>query len=254
MTASKAVAIGSLVSSFTPKKPGQRKRRALMPQSLLILHLDAEKLHQDGLYLGDVAQFSAVVATLGLGSRVVHEAATSHASLMTLLANLTSRKQTFDVIVIIGHSNANGIKIAADWPLASWSEFAAYLKPLRPRRLLLAACQAGRWSPGTALFEANRHLRRIFACPVNASKDFATMMLLAVPYVVAERRPKAKDVLRSQIAAIGVTGRQLRHWTRTKDNGNPESAVLDLLADVADPIARRVPGAIEAFVKTMLGR
>ncbi len=93
--------------------------------------------------------------------------------------NLRSRIGTFDVIVTVGHSDAAGIQIASD-RIVSWTEFAAWIQPLRPRRLLLAACRAGRWDAGEALFKANNRLRRVYACPVNATKDFAAMMLFAV--------------------------------------------------------------------------
>lgn len=37
------------------------------------------------------------------------------------------------------------------------------------------------------------------------------------------------------------TGRQLREWRRTTDKGNPDAAVFDLLAEIADPVVRKVP-------------
>jgi hypothetical protein len=160
--------------------------------------------------------------------------------LLSVFAELASKKMTFDVVVVVAHSNAAGIKIASD-RFAAWPEFAAYFRPFRPRRLLLVACRAGRWDAGETLFTTNSHLRRIFACPVNASKDFGAMMLFAVPYVVAERSPRGKHVLWSQIAAITITGRQLREWRRTTDKGNPDGSVFDMLADFADPLARQVP-------------
>ena len=79
------------------------------------------------------------------------------------------------------------------------------------------------------------------------------MMLFAVPYVVANRRPRDKDVLWSQIAAIGVTGRQLREWRATEDKDNPQGIVYDLLADFGDPIARQMPGALGSIVRAILG-
>jgi hypothetical protein len=122
-----------------------------------------------------------------------------------------------------------------------------WLEPLQPRRLLLAACRAGRWSAGQALFDAHAKLRRIFACPVNASKTFAAMMMFAVPYVVAERRPRKKHVFWSQVAAVAVSGRQLRQWERTKDQGNLDSLVYDIIADFAHPLAEQVPAALRAL-------
>jgi hypothetical protein len=96
-------------------------------------------------------------------------------------------------------------------------------------------------------------LRRIFACPVNASKDFGALMLFAVPYVVAERRPKDRHVTWSQLASVAATGRQLREWRRTTDTGNPDSAICDPIADLTDPIAREVPSALLSAAKAVFG-
>ena len=222
------------------------------PQSLLILHLDADRLRADGLHLGKVARFAGAVSTLALRSPVVMEDTTSSDHLHETLARLVTTKRRFDVVVVIAHSNAQGIRIASDL-FTTWDAFAGYLKPFHPRRLLLVACKAGRWDAGEALFSRMPQLRRVFACPVNASRDFGALMLFAVPYVVAERRPKDRHVRWSQIATIAATGRQLREWRRTEDAGNPDSAIFDLIADLADPVARKVPSALLSAAKAVFG-
>jgi hypothetical protein len=229
-----------------------RRRASSAPQSLLILHLDAEKLRGDGLHLDKIAQFSAVLSTIAFGAPVVIEDTTSLSHLHETLAGLVTAKRTFDVIVVVAHSNAKGVRVASDLSV-KWDAFAGYLKPFKPRRLLLVACKAGPWDAGEALFTPMAQLRRIFACPVNASKDFGALMLFAVPYVVAERRPKDRHVAWSQVAAIAITGRQLRDWRRTTDEGNPDSAIFDLIADLADPVAREVPSALMSAAKSIFG-
>jgi hypothetical protein len=227
-------------------------RASTASQSLLILHLDADKLRADGLHLNHVARFSGAISSTALGAPVVIEDTKSTGHLHDTLAALVTAKRTFDVIVSVAHSNAEGIRIASD-RFVTWDVFAAYLKPLKPRRLLLVACRGGRWDAGEALFTSMPQLRRIFACPVNATKDFGALMLFAVPYVVAERRPKDKHVTWSQVASIAITGRQLREWRRTTDKGKPDSAVFDLIADLADPVARQVPSALASAAKAIFG-
>ncbi len=241
---------------MSPKTVAPRPKRAKRiskPQSLLILHLDAEKLHADGLHLGDVASFSGVLSQEILGSHVIVEDATTKVHLNQILAKLALAEKTFDVVVVVAHSNANVIRVASDLVMG-WPAFAGFLKPFKPRRLLLVACKGGRWDAGESLFQSMPLLRRIFACPVNASKDFGALMLFAVPYVVAERRPKDKHVWWSQLAAIATTGRQLREWRRSTDEGNPDSALFDVLADLADPIAREVPNALLSILKKVFGK
>lgn len=235
------------------RKPAPvRQRQARAPQSLLILHLDAGQLRIDGLHLGEVAQFAGALSKVALSATVLIEDTTSTSHLHETLARLATEKKKFDVVVVVAHSNAQGIRVASDL-FVTWDAFARYFKPFQPRRLLLVACKAGRWDAGEALFVTMPMLRRIFACPVNASKDFGALMLFAVPYVVAERRPKDQHVTWSQIASIAVTGRQLREWRRTTDKGNPDSATFDMIADLADPLAREVPSALLSVAKAVFG-
>ncbi len=140
-------------------RPRRGRRTSSAPQSLLILHLDADRLRADGLHLGSVAQFTGALSTIELGAPVVIEDATSTGHLHETLARLVTAKRTFDVVV--AHSNAQGIRVASDL-ITTWDALAGYLKPLQPRRLLLAACRAGRWDAGDALFAPMPKLRRIF--------------------------------------------------------------------------------------------
>lgn len=230
----------------------RRKRAEPGPQSLLVVHVDSDRLRQDGLHLGAEATWAASLSALALGADVAVRDTRSVSELRRTVDAFVASGKRVDVLVVIGHSNAAGIRIADDH-LASWKEFAAYIKPLKPRRLLLVACRAGRWDAGEKLFSALRDLRRIFACPVNASKDFGKLMLFAVPYVVANRRPRDKDVRMSQLASVAMTGRQLREWRRT-DRANPDSALFDVLADVVDPLAREVPQALMNTIGSIFGR
>lgn len=204
-------------------KPRSRKspttsRGGSKPQSLLVLHFDAQKLRADHLHLGEIAAVTAAVSGLALGGNAVVEDVTTKSDLMSKLARFAENRVTFDVVVAVGHSNADGIRVASDLFL-QWGPFAQLLKPFKPRRLLLVACQTGRANAGEALFCSLPQLRRIYACPVNASKDFGTAMMVAIPYVVSERRPKDRHVAWSQAASIALTGRQLREWRRTTDKG-----------------------------------
>lgn len=177
----------SAARSTTRKSPARRRSN---PQTLLVLHFDAEKRRADHLHLGEIAAVTATISGLALGGRTVVEDATTTSDLMSKLARFAEDGMTFDVIVAVGHSSADGIRVASDL-FMPWASFAQMLKPLKPRRLLLVACQAGRANAGQALFNGLRELRRIYACPVNASKDFGAAMMFAIPYVVSERRPKA---------------------------------------------------------------
>lgn len=149
-------------ASRTNPNPTNATRAQSGVQSLLILHLNGDKLREDGLHLGDAAQVTAAVTAWGLGAKVVVVDTTTSADLNSRLSKLAVAKETFDVIVTIGHSHAGGIRMAGDHEsVTDWSAFARYLEPFRPQRLLLVACKAGRSDAGEALFAGLPWLQRI---------------------------------------------------------------------------------------------
>lgn len=224
-----------------PSKP-KRRRASSRPPSLLILHLDADKLRRDRLHLGEQAAFIAGLAAVGLDAEVTIADVTDRDNLHRTLSDLVVGKRSFDVVVAIGHSNSTGIRIASN-AFAEWSAFGDYLKPLRPRRLVLIACQAGQWPGAVALFGRLRELRRIYASPVNATKDLASFMLALVPHVVAIKVPKKKHLRWMQAAALALTGRQVRMWTRA-DAREPDGVLFDFAAKLFDRDLQKVPSIL----------
>lgn len=231
------------------RRQPSRGRGVQTRPTLLIVHLDAERLRADGLHLGEAARFIGALTAVGLTAEVEILDVTDRASLLREFARFAEARRTFDVVVAIGHSNSDGIKLASDERLVSWDAFANYMKPFAPRRLMLIACQAGRWPAADQLFKKLPKLRRIFACPVNASLDLAQFMIGVVPYIVAVRAPRGKAVSWAQAAAIALTGRQVREWKRGTDMGNAEGLLLDLLAQAADPYARQIPALLRSFFR-----
>ena len=208
---------------------------------------DPQPVRADGLHLGDTAIVAAGFAQIGLGAEVEMVDGADQATLLRMLAELAEQKKVFDVIVAIGHSNAEGIKIASD-AFVTWDGFAKYLKPFAPRRLILVACQAGRWPAARRLFSNLPKLRRIYASPVNASRGLAGLMLILAPYVVGVRAPKKDAVTYGQIAAMGITGCQVREWKRDADKDDPAGELLDFASQALDPYVRQVPGLLRSLL------
>lgn len=213
------------------------------------MHLDADKLRRDGLHLEYAANLASTLSATGFDAQVEIIDARETSDLAYRLGKLAEADRVFDVVIAIGHSNADGIVVAANMPAASWTTFASYLKPFEPRRLVLVACEAGRWPSADVLFTKLPKLRRIFASPVNTSKALATFMLAVVPYVVGVKAPRRQTITWTQTAAIAITGGQFREWKRDDDKGNAAGVLLDLAAQVADPYVRQVPG----LLRKMLG-
>lgn len=228
------------------RQRASRSRRS----SLLVLHFDADKLRRDGLHLGGQAEVAALFSAFAFGADVAVGEGTSHAELLQVLGDLSQGRRTFDVIVVVAHSNAGGIKIAAEpEAFVDWEVFGTYLKPLQPRRLVFVACQVGRWPAANQLFSKLPLLRQIYASPVNASRDLGELMLALVPHLVSVKAPKKKHVQLAQAAAVALTGRQLRRWMRSEKD-DPEGLLLDLASVLLDRSARHVPEALRRLISS----
>lgn len=219
------------------KKLARRPRAKARRPSMLVLHLDAEKLRRDGLHFGSITD---VVAALGSAAADIHvKDAMDHQSLLGVLAELAARKLRFDAVVVIGHANNEGIRAASD-AFLTWEVFAEYLRPFEPRRVLLVACQAGRTTAMEALFARLPALRRIYACPVNARKNLAQVLVGCAPLLLAVKAPRPEQMAIAQAMLWAFTGGQLREWVRTKDRGQPVSVLWDAAAQLADPAVREL--------------
>jgi len=202
-TTSRANGIGT--DATAKHSSGRREPVRKRAPSLLILHLDSAKLRRDGLHLGGPAALTSIWAGLGMGAQAETVDATDLESLRRHLQHLAEQKREFDVVVAVGHSNQEGIRIAAE-EFVNWDAFAAYLQPFSPRRLLLVACKAGGWPAASSFFQKLPLLRRIYASPVNASKHLGELMIALVPLVLAVQAPTKRQVTAAQVAIVGLTG------------------------------------------------
>jgi hypothetical protein len=220
--------------------PPRRNQRAPRPRRVLILQLDSDKLRTDGLDMVELATFVGLATKLlGAGSAEIVEATTER-HLLDELARLSREGQCFDVVVAIGHSNETGIRISSD-RFSDWEAFAGYLRPFEPRRLMLVACRAGRWPAANTLFTKLPKLRRIYATPVNASKDLASLMVAMVPYLFSVKAPQGHSMMAIRVGAAVLTGGQLREWVRARDHHDIAGVALDVAAQAVDPYFRSVP-------------
>lgn len=208
-----------------------------------MLHLDTARLRADGL------SFEPVLRVLRLGSlfgQIETVEATTQRELLDGLAALTEKSAKFDAVVAIGHSNAEGIRIASD-AFVGWTAFAKFIKPFRPRRLVFIACRAGRWTGARDLFRALPALRRIYASPVNVAAPQAVAMLGLGASLSTVRIPNASTMLALRAVVALGDGGQIREWTRNGDAANPDGRLLDFAADAID-------GPLRAFARAVRAR
>jgi hypothetical protein len=211
--------------------PRGRSRKQVLP-SLLIVRFDSERLQADGLTLGGETSLVSALARLGIGADVRTLDITNTSDLLEKFAALVRERRSFDVVVAIGHSSEKGFQIASDL-FVPWEPFAEYLKPFAPRRLLMIACQAGRWPAAAKFFRRLPHLQRIYASPTNVKVDLATLMLGILPYILSTKSPSSDVILGAKVVALALTGSQLREWKRNDHRGR-----MDLLEDLVECASR----------------
>lgn len=213
--------------------------------TVLVLELNTEKLLREKLSLAKHAEEEA--QRLGLNVQVVQT--TTHDELRWALTNLAEARRIFHFVVVIAHSNEDGIAIARDRVtpgdgFVPWMAFTSYLNLFGTQRLLLVACEAGRSTPAQALFEGLPQLSRAYASPVPMKKAQAKLVLEALPDLLAVNPPSAEK-LRWHRFRLGVhAGGQLFEWT-TKDMEQPEDHVFfDAWADLVKEPLENLPVAL----------
>jgi hypothetical protein len=149
------------------------------PRRLLVIDCDAGTLETQGLALGGELARSPLLL---YEFEVTYIAIDDKVSLRHQLDNLGRRR--FHAVVVVGHSNASGIRAASDLFLP-WSDFARRLAKLRPEKMLLIACQAGDLGVTQELFSALKTLRRAYACPLNLPRSQAGIVVQAAPLVLS---------------------------------------------------------------------
>ncbi len=179
-------------------------------------------------------------------ANVRHINGTDNANLQRQLQELAEAGEKYDVILMVGHSNADGLRVASDH-FAGWSELAAYVHLFDPRRMILIACKAGVWPAACDLFTALPRLEHIYACPVNASKDLAAILIATALMAIDGALPSR--VTRSvQGIAAASTGRQVRWWAR-EDMNEPMGQALDLMSMLVDPAIRELPSFLKGVFR-----
>jgi hypothetical protein len=171
---------------------------------------------------------------------LVERCTTTRADLNEQLAALALAKRTFDVVVLVGHGSRDGMRIAHAEGVTSWSAISGYLRPFKPRRLVLVTCEGGVSPAANALFDGLRDLRRIYATPSFASRKLGSLLFALAPLLVVEKAPSKTTVLAVKAALFTLTGEELRQWLRSRDHGNPDGLIVDALSRAAAPLVKEL--------------
>lgn len=206
--------------------------------SLLILECDAEKLASQSLNLGSAVY--ALISRWAVGLiRTEIVRSTSEQDLLEKMAQCKEKHDSFDLILVVGHSNSAGLQLTAE-KFVQWSVFANWIETFKPKRLLLVACKSGGWLSAKDIFENIKKLKEIYASPGLMSRQQATTVLLLVFYFLLVKTPNLEHILIAQSINLFRSGGLLYRWTRKecKDEEMVEGMKWDLLAHLKELLFR----------------
>lgn len=238
-------------SSGPSKRRGKsRKNRSRNPRSCLFIECDCDRLQADGLRFAN--ELDAVVSAFPLETKVVSIQSTETA--LDQLAQIASIRKTFDIVVIIGHGNAQGLQFTNDL-FASYPVISEWVGFFKPKTLFLVTCKGGHSVPTEILFRCSKTLQSIYASPVNTTKSAMAIISMIIPALsMAGEIPK--NVLRAiQALNFLVTDGILLHHTRTNFMRNiPLENLLDQVFPLAIPAKRAAENLIKAVKERIAQR
>ena len=201
-----------------------RRRKAL-----LIVECDSAKLALQNLALGNNLQ-NAV--KLGFPQNPINLISSyAEADLLEELRTLYETGKPYRNIIIIGHSNQNGLQISSD-RFINWEGVANWFKPFEPHRIILIACNAGRWLPCAALFDGIPTLKEIFGSPVPASKNQAYIVLLRILHILGVKKEDNELVRLMQVGNFFATQGLMFRRTRVEyENGGSGEGIIWTFAE-----------------------
>lgn len=182
---------------------------------LLIIECDSANLGADRLNLGSLfyRMLNHEIAKLFLAKKTVVLLKTSSKSrLDEEFAEVLQRYGRFRAVLIVGHSNSTGIRVASD-DRFEWGALGKWLAPFRPEMIFLAACEAGQSVAVRNLFEPLKEtLRDVFACPVKLYPTQAAAFAVLIAGLLWTGEINENESIAAQFVNYIGTGGQIYHW------------------------------------------
>ena len=200
----------------TVKKAARRKPK-LPSLPLLIVECDAERLAKETV--GMAQELSLLLNVLGIR----HEVALvdSQDDLCRAFADSAGKYCSFKVVVIIGHSNRDQIRISTrhDARLV-WRAFARWFIPFQPQSMVFVACEAGQYPSKEGFFEEIPKLKAMFASPVKLWRAQAEVIKLLIPYLTTARTIDPEVIATGQVLAFLRDGTVILYCRRKDSEWN----------------------------------
>jgi hypothetical protein len=199
----------------------RRENRQRPAAHLLIIECESVKLARDGLAIG--TEVKRLAEVFFPKKRVLLVQTSSPGELLKTLAEISEKDSRFRSVLVIGHSNAHGLKLTSD-PLCSWNVAGEWIARFKPKFLLLTACEAGRSLPAGKLFETVKSLKAVYASPNKLYREQAYILLLVL-HQLLERRSVDKELFAiAQTINFFATGGIFFKWTKREFRPGKELA------------------------------
>lgn len=189
----------------SPRKPARRK------PSLLILECDSEKLAQQSLSIAGELYTLVRAIVPRADTRLVQT--TSQEDLLKQLGSCKQEHDSFNLVVVIGHSNHTGLRLTANIGV-SWKSFAQWVGPFAPKQMVLLACKAGQMLPAGSLFDGITSLKEVYASPTYISKEQCKLVVLMILYLLSVKSGDEETLRLFQTLNFMLTLGVVFRWTR----------------------------------------
>jgi hypothetical protein len=158
------------------KKPKQRikarskvRRDRRSPSShVLVIECDSSRLDKQGLAIG--TRLVQLLKPLFPSKKIDLLRTSTNDYLASGFASIKEKHNRFNTILLIGHSNPQGLQLAND-AFKEWSVVAKWLAPFKPKTILLVACGGACFEGAKALFEGLDTLRELHGSHVELTKS-----------------------------------------------------------------------------------
>lgn len=145
-----------------------------------------------------------------------------------------TRYGRFRNVLIVGHSDENGLAIVGD-AIVPWTEVGKLIRRFQAKRLFLCACRAGHSKAVRSIFESSKALREIYGSPVDLLKIHTAPMGVLIGIVLHKGRITQEESAGLSIASFINSGVQTYCWRRNEME--PEN---ELVAQSWDALASRL--------------
>jgi hypothetical protein len=173
-------------------------------KSVLIVECDSAKLASQSLSVGPL--ILKVLKALFGSNPIDMVKATTQAQLLVKLGEFAEKRRKFQNIIIVGHSDENGLIMFSNSEKTPWTGVASWLEKFQPHSIYLIACKAGRWLPCASLFNGIQSLKVIYGSPVVTDKSQAWFVTLTTLYILGIRRPDKSVLSFGQVINFLLTG------------------------------------------------